>query len=110
MALTRPLAPVVEELEDHIRNTLGWSTRFEDAVKGAHNSGIIEMQSVTTTNEYLHKINGWLYWVPRENEEGRDVYNRICLFYFVMNQPSVKPLQDPIEPGAIKIKNSWLTD
>ncbi|KAL8966451.1 MAG: hypothetical protein Q9197_005976 [Variospora fuerteventurae] len=110
MALNRPLAPVVKELEDHIRNTPGWSTRFEDAVKGAQNTGIIEMQSITTTNEYLHKINEWLYWVPRENEEGRDVYNRICLFYFVMNQPSVKPLQDPIEPGASNIKNSWLTD
>ncbi|KAI4231304.1 MAG: hypothetical protein LQ349_005699 [Xanthoria aureola] len=110
MAVTRPLAPVIKELENKIKNTPGWTKRFEDAVKGAHETGIIEMQAITTTSQYLHKINEWLYWIPKENEEGRDVYNRICLFYFVMNQPTVKQLQDPIEPGAINIKNSWLTD
>ncbi|KAL8723902.1 MAG: hypothetical protein Q9181_007092 [Wetmoreana brouardii] len=110
MAATKPLHPVVKQLEDHIKNTPGWGKRFEDAVKSSHDSGIVEMQAITTTSEYLNKINEWLYWVPRENEEGRDVYNRICLFYYVINQPTVKPLQDPIEPAAINIQNSWLTD
>lgn len=48
--------------------------------------------------------------MPKENEEGRDVYNRICLFYYVMNQPTVKSLQDPIKPTSISMQNSWLTD
>ncbi|KAI4230546.1 MAG: hypothetical protein LQ349_006204 [Xanthoria aureola] len=110
MVVTRPLAPVIKELEDKIKNTPGWTKRFEDAVKGAYDSGIIEMQTITTTSQYLHKINEWLYWIPKENEDGREVYYRICLFYFVMNQPTVKQLQDPIKPGAINIKKSWLTD
>ena len=110
MAAPRPLHPVVKQLEDHIRNTSGWGRRFDDAVKMAHDTGIVEMQSINTTSDYLNKINEWLYWVPRENEEGRDVYNRICLFYFVMNQPTVKPLQDPIRPEAINMQNSWLTE
>ena len=110
MAVSRPLNSVVKELDDHIKNTSGWTKRFDDAVKAAHNSGIVEMQNINTTSEYLDKINEWLYWVPKENEEGRDVYNRICLFYFVMNQPTVKSLQDPIEPSAINKKNSWLSE
>ena len=110
MAATRPLNTVVKQLDDHIRNTPGWSKSFDLAVKRAHDTGIIEMQSINSTSDYLNKINEWLYWIPKENEEGRDVYNRICLFYFVMNQPSVKRFQDPIEPAAINIKNSWLTD
>ena len=110
MAAPRPFNKVVKELEDHIKNTPGWSKAFEDAVKAAHNTGIVEMQSITTTRAYLNKINEWLYWIPRENEEGRDVYNRICLFYFVMNQPTIKPFQDPITPAAIHIPNSWLTE
>lgn len=57
MAVTRPLHPVVKELEDHIKNTSGWGKRFEDAVKAAHDSGIVEMQTITTTSEYLEKIN-----------------------------------------------------
>ncbi|KAL6713241.1 hypothetical protein ACLMJK_009362 [Lecanora helva] len=110
MATPRPLNPVVKELEDHIKTTSGWSKKFEDAVKASHDSGIVEMKDITTTNEYLRKINEWLYWVPRENEQGRDVYNRICLFYFVMNQPGVKELQDQIGPEYINVQNSWLTD
>ena len=112
MAVTtrKELNPVVKTLEDKIKNTPGWQSRFDAAVKGAHDSGIVEMQAITTVPQYLAKINEWLYWIPRDNEEGRDVYNRICLFYFVMNQPTVKELQDPIKPEAVNIRNSWLTD
>ena len=110
MASPRPLNDVVKNLETHINNTPTWSKAFGDAVKTAHDSGIIEMQAINTTSDYLNKINEWLYWVPKENEEGRDVYNRICLFYFVMNQPTVKPFQDPIEPAAVNMKDSWLTE
>ena len=110
MATAKPLNPVIKDLENQIKSTSGWGKAFDDAVKSAHDSGIVEMQSVTTTSDYLNKINEFLYWVPREGENGRDVYNRICFFYFVMNQPSVLPLQDPIEPTAINIKNSWLTE
>lgn len=107
---TRELHPVVKNLEGHIKVTSGWQSRFDTAVKGAHDTGIVEMQFITTVPEYLAKINEWLYWIPKENEEGRDVYNRICLFYFVMNQPSVKDLQDPIKPEAVNEQNSWLTN
>ena len=109
MTTPKPLNDVVKQLELHINSTSGWSKAFDDAVKAAHDSGIVEMQSITTTSQYLEKINEWLYWIPKENEEGRDVYNRICLFYFVMNQPTVKPFQDPIEPSAINKQDSWLT-
>ena len=97
-------------LDDHIKDASGWGKRFDDAVKTAYNTGIIEMQAINTKSEYLDKINEWLSWVPLENEEGRDVCNRICLFYFVMNQPTVKPLQDAIEPASINVQNSWLVE
>ena len=109
-ASTREFHPIIKTLEDKIKSTSGWQSRFDAAVKAAHDSGIVEMKDITTVPQYLAKINEWLYWVPRENEEGRDVYNRICLFYFVLNQPSVKDLQDPIKPTAIHVRNSWLTD
>ena len=107
---TSEFHPIVKTLEDKIRNTPEWQSRFDAAVRGAHDTGIVEMQSITTVPQYLAKINEWLYWVPKENEEGRDVYNRICLFYFVMNQPTVKDLQDPIKPEAVNQRNSWLSE
>ncbi|KAI4178180.1 MAG: hypothetical protein LQ348_005666 [Seirophora lacunosa] len=109
MASDEEFEPIVKELEKHIHNTSGWPKAFDDAVKAAHDSGIVEMQEITTTRQYLGKINEWLHWIPKENEEGRDVYNRICLFYFVMNQPTVKKFQDPIKPGASYAPDSWLT-
>ncbi|KAL8678678.1 MAG: hypothetical protein Q9186_004993 [Xanthomendoza sp. 1 TL-2023] len=110
MTESKPFHPVVKTLDDKIKNTSGWGNRFADAVQSARNSGIQEMQKIHTTSDWLRKTNEFLYWVPREGEEGKDVYNCICLVYFVLNQPTVKPLQDPIEPGASNMKDSWLTE
>ncbi len=60
MSDPRPLHPVIKQLDDHIKTTSGWGKRFGDAVKAAHDSGIVEMQAVNTTSEYLSKINEWL--------------------------------------------------
>ncbi|KAL8732484.1 MAG: hypothetical protein Q9166_002698 [cf. Caloplaca sp. 2 TL-2023] len=68
------------------------------------------MQAINTTSDWLNKSNEFLYWIPRQREEGRDVYNRICLFYFVLNQPTVRSLQDPIEPSANQMRDSWFTE
>ena len=105
---SKPFHPVVKELDEHIKNTPGWSKAFQDGVEKAQKSGVVEMQNIGTTEAFLKKINEFLYWIPRENEEGRDLYNRICLFYFVMDQPSIVGFQDPITPKAIK-ENSWLS-
>ncbi|KAL8784448.1 MAG: hypothetical protein Q9213_003971 [Squamulea squamosa] len=110
MAVGKPLHPIANELWDHVQKIPHWNKRFEGAVKAAQDSGIAEMQVVQSLNEYHEKVNQWLYWVPKENEEGRDIYNRICQSYYIMKQPTVKPLQDLIEPAASNISSSWITD
>jgi phosphatidylserine decarboxylase len=35
-----------------------------------------------------------------ESVQGKDIYFRICLFYFVFNQKAVRDLQSPIAPGS----------
>lgn len=106
----KPLHPLVKKLDDKIKTTPGWTKLFEDAVQSARKTGIVEMQTIHTLSDWIDSANEFLYWIPREGEEGRDVYYRICLFYFVVNQPTVKPLQDPIKPEAINKKDSWLTE
>ena len=62
--------------------------------------GVVEMQSVKTSAAYLDFINGLLRWVPSENVQGKGINNHICKFHFVLNQPSVKQLQNAITSGA----------
>lgn len=91
--------PVVQELVDLIRAN-HWEDAFQQAVDRAHRSGVIEMQDVKTTDDYLAFINGLLRWVPSENVQGRDIYNHLCKFHFVLDQPTVSVLQNAIGPAA----------
>lgn len=90
--------PVVEELVALIRKHK-WEAAFEEAVTRAHNSGVVEMRDVKTTKDYLDFINGMLRWIPSENYQGKDIYNHLCKFHFVLDQPPVKQLQNAILPA-----------
>ncbi len=89
--------PVVDELVEMIR-THKWEAAFQQAVDLAHKSGVIEMRDVKTTADYLGFINGLLRWVPSENVQGKDIYNHLCKFHFVLDQPPVRRLQNAILP------------
>jgi phosphatidylserine decarboxylase len=56
------------------------------------------MAAIKSLSDYYTFINT-LLWVPCEDIQGTDVYNHFCLFYFVLDQPTTKPLQTPILPG-----------
>jgi phosphatidylserine decarboxylase len=91
--------PIVEELKKLIR-THNWSAAFQTAIDAAHNSGVVEMRGVKTTKEYLDFIDGLLRWVPSETIEGKDIYNRLGKFCFVLDQHPVLELQNAICPAA----------
>lgn len=48
-------------------------------------------------------------WVPSEDLEGKDVYYRLVMFYFIFDQPALKDLQSPIEPASAHKPLSWLS-
>ncbi|KAA6413885.1 MAG: glycoside hydrolase family 15 [Lasallia pustulata] len=101
--------PIVQELKDKIHFS-GWSGRFNEAITTAHQSGIVEMQSTKTLQDYLGFINSLLRWVPSESWQGKDIYNDLCKFYFVFDQASVKDLQSPIQPEDKEDKLTWISD
>ena len=48
--------------------------------------------------------------IPSEDLEGKDVYYRLVVFYFVFDQPALKDLQSPIEPASAHKPISWLSN
>lgn len=48
-------------------------------------------------------------WVPSEDIEGKDIYYRFVVFYFIFDQPALKDLQSPIKPQSAHKPLSWLS-
>src|SRR5689334_11201266 len=100
--------PIVEELVKLIHE-YHWDKAFETAVESAHRAGVPELDDIKTVDDYLRYINELLRWVPEENTEGREVYDRICKFYFVLDQPSLLALQTPVAPEDDPPKSTRLS-
>ena len=77
----------------------GWEGMFAEAIANANRQNVSTIQHVRTLDDYYAWINGLLEWVPSENEAGREMYNRICEFYFFLDQEPVDALQNVIEPA-----------
>lgn len=90
--------PVVQELVDLIALN-NWEADFQAAIAKAHSYHIPELSDLTNLAEYLQYINQLLYWVPSEDVPGKEVYNRICKFYFILDQEPVVKLQNAILPS-----------
>ncbi|KAK1656841.1 phosphatidylserine decarboxylase-domain-containing protein, partial [Colletotrichum godetiae] len=74
--------------------------------------------SIHDAPSFLRFANDLLTWVPSEGCEGRDIYDVLCMFYFVLGQEPLGSLQARIVPGGTgdekgcgrKRRASWLSD
>ncbi len=89
--------PVVRELVGLIEEH-NWKDDFNQAIAHAHKWNIPELGDINNLEDYLGWINNLLRWVPSENEAGDAVYNHLCKFYFILDQPPVRGLQNRIVP------------
>lgn len=101
---------VVTELVNKVKSEPEWTSKFDAAIASARSSGIREMAAIKSLSDYYTFLNTLLLWVPCEDIQGTDVYNHFCLFYFVLDQPTTKPLQTPILPGPNPEALSWLSN
>lgn len=102
--------PIVEELRQLIDMKKDWKQAFEKAICNAQKAGVPEMDDILSVEDYLWYINELVRWVPRENSEGREVLDRICKFYFILDQPSLLELQTRIEPADAPPPSTPLSD
>jgi phosphatidylserine decarboxylase len=110
-----PLHPIVQKLEDFIVKNPRFLADFIAAFNFAKSTGIPEFEEYHIRHlvDYIDFYNKTLTWIPDENTSGKKVYDRLCLFYFVIDQPPVRQWQNPIEPGQHapwKFLSQWLID
>lgn len=77
----------------------GWQKDFQLAIKNVQSHNVPSIKDIQNLDDYLNYINDLVTWVPREQGDTRDVYNKIVTFYFFLDQEPVKSLQSPIRPG-----------
>ena len=94
---TVKMQPVVAKLKDLIKKN-GWQEMFEEAIQNAQRYNVPRIKHIRNLDDYLTFINGLLEWIPSETEPGREIYYRICEFYFILDQEPVKGLQNKINP------------
>lgn len=89
---------VVQELKALIEKN-GWQDMFAEAVADARAQNVPTIADIETVDDYLAWMDGLLKWVPVEDEAGTKIYNRICEFYFFLDQEPVRALQNEITPA-----------
>lgn len=60
-------------------------------------------------SSFLVFANDLLKWIPHENFEGKDIYDIISMFYFVLDQLPLLNLQTPIHPDQVGQPLKWLS-
>jgi phosphatidylserine decarboxylase len=88
---------VVKELIDLIAENK-WEDKFNEALISAKSYNIAEMEDLHSMEDYYCWLDAQLYWVPIENYIGKLVYEHVCKFYFILDQPTVLPLQNKVAP------------
>ncbi|KAI3392356.1 hypothetical protein diail_5836 [Diaporthe ilicicola] len=107
---TRPF-PLPEVVDPWIEQTLVKGV-FEDnidplsiAVSTAKSSKIPQMKDwgINNAKDFLLFASGMLNWIPSETCNGKLIYNTLCLFYFILDQPSLMApsYSTPISPEYV---------
>ncbi len=77
----------------------GWASHFAQAFDAAAAQGVASVAHIRTLDDYLAHIDDLVRWTPREAGDSRQVHDKMVEFYFFLDQPSLRALQTPIEPG-----------
>ena len=72
-----------------------WQTAFENALHKVNHYKLEGMPELYTLDDYYDWLATFLKWIPHENSRGREIYDHLCRFYLILDQPSLRILQSP---------------
>ncbi|KAI1151481.1 putative phosphatidylserine decarboxylase [Nemania diffusa] len=88
---------VVQDLVQMIKDN-GWLGDFTLAIEQAVKQAPTDMGEITTLDKFFIYMDTLLKWVPCETCDGKEVYRKLCLFYFVFDQLPIYKYQTAIKP------------
>lgn len=104
---------VVRDLDNLIKEN-DWSENFSQAIHDAKSANVPDLDRINSLEDYMNAINEFLFWKPTENERGDVVYNKICLFYWILNQKTLSSLQSETLPKAVgkplTVLSAWMVE
>ena len=93
--------PIIVELCNLINSEKGWTMAFDYAVKEAISVMTLTWRASKTLRlTYCEYMNNFLSWIPTENEDGSAIYRKLCISYFILDQPALVGYQTPIHPAS----------
>ncbi|KAF4620836.1 hypothetical protein D9613_001233 [Agrocybe pediades] len=100
---------IVNALVSYINQRPDVKEAFNAAFDKAASTGILKEYNISTLDDYFVFYDNLLKWTPRENSTGTQVYEYICLSYFILDQYPVVELQTPIMPqGGWTWLSQWI--
>lgn len=105
---------VVDELKSCIETEKGAKKNFEDAIEHAKDtktgaSKQMKQYGITTLDNFYKYLHDFVHWIPFENSDGSEPYVRMCLMYFIFEQPSVRHYQTQLKPETAGLKRYQLS-
>jgi phosphatidylserine decarboxylase len=89
---------IVRDLQNMIQKN-NWTANFTEAIDSAYATNVTEMANIKNLTDFFNFLDYFVKWVPTEDETGTFVYRMLCTMYFILDQPTIKQYQSPIEPG-----------
>ncbi|KAI0333350.1 hypothetical protein GY45DRAFT_296049 [Cubamyces sp. BRFM 1775] len=106
-----PTTDIVKKLVNYFTENPEFKTAFEQSFLMAYATGLKEFTTfnIHSVDDYLRYMVDYVHWVPKEDFSGTNVYNHICMFYFILDLPPVRDHQNPIDPSA-RSPWRWLSE
>src|ERR1700733_1818911 len=99
----------IQQLKDHLKANNDIAYAFSQGLETARTYNIPQLDPIKTVDDLIQYYQDFLTWIPSEDAAGREVYNRICLFYFVLDCAPLSNFQTPILPSSTS-PWSWLSN
>ena len=106
---------IVQELVDYYNapENKDFNEQFRQSFALAHSTGlaVFDEYNVHSVDDYFNYMDTYVNWIPTEDRTGTNVFNHICLFYFIIDMPPISQQQDPIDPKTtppFRFLSDWL--
>lgn len=102
------MSVMVQVLRDYLDANPDFKDDFETALALALTYKIKQFAefNIKTLDDYLNHYESYVKWIPRENNDGTNVYYHLCIFHFVLDLPPMNKHQSPVNPTS---RWTWLS-